>query len=504
MNVLPDILGSGGDDDLALVAGTSPVRYGELRAEVRNLAAALAHGGLGRGDRVLILLPNDASFVIGMFATWRAGGVVLPMDCRSPPEQVVRLARDCDATGILCDARVAAQLEGRWGDISSLRIVFVRGPTAPGAGGAIASLRYEDAICFDGPAPALAARPEEFALLAYTSGSTGCPKGAIHSHASLLSSLIFTRDHLRLVRDDRVLVSFPLYHLFSLRVVLVHLMVGATVIVAPDILAGLKAAPATRPNALVLVPAACALVVDNFASALAQCAPLVRRVCIGSAAIAPALLERLRRLLPHARVYIPYGMTEARIGFLEPVPGRAERRLGAVDPNLELRVLDENGRPVEKGIGEIVLRGPALMRGYWHGTERENARLHAEGLRTGDLMEVTERGERFLIGRLDDVINVGGEKVFPAEVEAVLLSHPAIRDVRVTGAEDPRGVRGHVVRAAIVLEPAAMLDRDDLLAHCRARLEPYKLPVIVDVVPEIGRNDMGKVARPMPLGGGVS
>jgi acyl-CoA synthetase (AMP-forming)/AMP-acid ligase II len=142
-----------------------------------------------------------------------------------------------------------------------------------------------------------------------------------------------------------------------------------------------------------------------------------------------------------------------------------------------------------------VLRGSALMLGYWHNRDSENAAIRRDGLHTRDLMEVDAGGGRFLVGRLDDVVSVGGEKVFPAEVEAALLSHPRILDARVGGEADPRGVRGQVVKASIVLKPNAEFDREAILAHCRARLEPYKIPVILETVASIPRNEMGKVAR---------
>jgi acyl-CoA synthetase (AMP-forming)/AMP-acid ligase II len=312
----------------------------------------------------------------------------------------------------------------------------------------------------------------------YTSGSTGHPKGVMHSHESLLSSLRFTRDHLGVGGGDRVLIPLPLYHLFAFRVLLVHLLAGAAVILAPDVLAGLKRAPQTQPNALILVPAACALLTERFEAALARCAPWLRRVSVGSAALSPALLGRLDKLLPDTAIHIPYGMTEARIGFLEAVPGRPERRFAAVDPSLELHAVDEQGAPVERGVGEIVVRGSGLMLGYWHARDEENARMRREGFRTRDLMEITATGERYLLGRIDDVISVGGEKVFPLEVESVLLACPQIRDARVSGAEDP---------------PEERFDREALLAHCRARLEPYKIPQIIETAPEIARDSMGKV-----------
>ena len=135
------------------------------------------------------------------------------------------------------------------------------------------------------------------------------------------------------------------------------------------------------------------------------------------------------------------------------------------------------------------------MLGYWHNRDEENARIRTHGFHTRDLMEIAPDGERFLVGRKDDVISVGGEKVFPAEVEAALLAHPSVRDVCVLGADDPRGILGQIVKAAIVLRGDAPFDPDAILSHCRDRLEPYKIPSLLEPVAEIPRDDMGKVAR---------
>lgn len=497
--LLSEILEAGADRAPALVcagsSGESVVAYADLRARVRSVASWLSGAGLRLGERVLVVLPNAPSFPTAICAVWGAGGVIVPMDYRSPAEQIVRIARDCTATAIVCDGLVFSRLEGRVREIPSLRIALVADPRPATYRLHIPVTPLASALSTGGPSPETEDDPGALAALVYTSGSTGRPKGVMHSHESLLASLVFTRDHLGVEPADRVLLSFPMYHLFSLRVLLVHLLAGASVVPAADILAGLKRARETRPNALILVPAACAILVRRFTGALRECAPTIRRVSIGSAAISPALLDEVQALLPDARIHIPYGMTEARIGFLEACPGRVERRIAAVDPKLDLRVQSEDGGIVERGVGEIVLRGPALMIGYWHNRDSENRAIREKGFHTRDVAEVAADGARFLAGRMDDVISVGGEKVFPNEVEAALLAHPRIRDARVVGDDDPRGVRGQVVHASVVLEQGVAFDPDEILVHCRRHLEPYKLPAVVEAVAEIARNDMGKVAR---------
>lgn len=498
LSMLPTMLDAGRDDDPAIVSDGETTTYGSLRRDVARLAAVLRERGLEPGQRVLLGFPNGPSFFVALLAAWCCGAVVVPIDARSPVNRAMRIARDCEATAILADGVVFSRLEPQLGELPSLRLSVVERPRPSSYPHAAAVLAWA-ALLDDGPKARPwgegGGRPEPLptALLAYTSGSTGHPKGVLLGSEGLLASLEFTRDHLRLAADDRVLVAFPLYHLFSLRVSLAHLLTGATVIAERDLFAGLHRASKTQPTALALVPAACRLIVDRFAPVLREVADGIRRVSVGSAALSPALLGQLRSLLPGATIHIPYGMTEARIGFLDPDAETSERRLLAHDPRLQLRVLDEADEPVCSGVGELVLRGPALTQGYWHQREVDNAAMRRDGLRTRDLMRVAEDGTWSLVGRLDDVLSVGGEKVFPLEVEFALRNHPAVVDARVTGAPDPSGVRGQIVVAHVVLAPDHALDEAALRAYCRQHVEPYKVPTRVQAVVEIPRNAMGKI-----------
>jgi len=492
--MLPGLLEAGSDGDPAIVSDGKTVTYGELRRDVERLASGLAASGVAVGSRVLIAFPNSPSFVVAVFAAWRCGAVVVPIDARTPVARAMGIARDCEVDTILADGAVFTRFEPQLTELPSLRRTVVENPRPSSYVHAGESLLWHAVI--EGnhpPAPQPEQGPTTLGMLAYTSGSTGRPKGVMHGHEGLVASLVFTRDHLELTPHDRVLVAFPMYHLFSFRVTLAHLMVGATVIVERDLFAGLRRAADTKPTALALVPAACQLLVDRFASVLTRLGDDVERVSIGSAAISPKLLERLRQRLPNAAFHIPYGMTEARIGFLDSEAESSDRRLVAHDPMLELRVLDDEGKSVTAGIGELVLQGRALTLGYWHQRAVDNETMRREGLRTRDLMRVAADGSMSLVGRLDDVISVGGEKVFPLEVEFALRSHPSVTDARVSGVPDP--VRGQIVVADVVLAQSHALDVDALRVHCRSQLEPYKIPVEVNAVAEIPRNAMGKIVE---------
>ena len=492
--MLPGLLEAGSDGDPAIVSDGKTVTYGELRRDVARLAAGLVASGVAAGSRVLVAFPNGPSFIVAVFAAWRCGAVVVPIDARTPVARAMGIARDCEVDTILADGVVFSRFEPQLTELPSLKRTVVEKPRPSSYVHAGDSLLWDALIAAEHPdAPELEQEPAALGMLAYTSGSTGRPKGVMHGREGLVASLVFTRDHLGLASGDRVLVAFPMYHLFSFRVTLAHLMVGATVIAERDLFAGLRRAADTKPTALALVPAACQLLVDRFASVLQRLGDDVRRVSVGSAAISPKLLGRLRELLPNATFHIPYGMTEARIGFLDPDATSSERRLLAHDPMLKLRVAEADGEPVTDGIGELVLLGRALTLGYWHQRAVDNEAMRREGLRTRDLMRVNPDGSMSLVGRLDDVISVGGEKVFPLEVEFALRSHPSVIDARVTGMPDP--VRGQKVHADVVLAEAHELDVDALRVHCRSQLEPYKIPVDVAAVAEIPRNAMGKVVE---------
>ncbi len=458
----------------AIVSEGTAVTYSELRKRSESLSAALARNGVGTGERVLVLLPNGLAFDEAIFGAWQAGCVVVPVDHRAPVGRILHLAKDASASAMICAEPILGRVESRLGETPSVRLVINASSNRVGHEIYRVATGVDPADVEYSPASAT-----DVALLAYTSGTTGQPKGVMHSHDSLMSSLDFTVRHLGLDADDRVLIALPLWHLFALRVLLAHLMVGATAVIEHDILAGIGRALTTRPNAMILVPAAGTMLAGEFAMPLARLSPLLRRLSIGAAPITTSLLDKLGKLLPETQLDLPYGMTECRIAYLEPIGERHDRRFLATDPELEISVVAPNGELVEEGMGEIVIRGRGLMVGYWHNTAIENHELRRVGFRTGDLAEVTAGGDRFLLGRLDTVIDVGGEKVFPAEVEAVLLTHPQIADAEVTAIPDPRGIRGEVVKARVVI--VGHLERRDIDLHCRRYLEPFKIPAMIEV-----------------------
>ena len=212
--------------------------------------------------------------------------------------------------------------------------------------------------------------------------------------------------------------------------------------------------------------------------------------------MAPERFARLTGMLPTTPVHFAYGLTEARVGYLAPGKDGSLNRIAHVATGLEAEVVGENGRAVPLGeSGEILLRGKGLMRGYWGGSDEESSTLRERGFYTGDLGRRSENGELLLLGRLDEMLKVGGRKVNPVEVEMVINKHPKIVESAVVGLPDPQGVFEHELHAFVVAPRDAKLSQSELLAHCRRFLEPYKIPAQVHFHPSLPKSPVGKVSK---------
>jgi long-chain acyl-CoA synthetase len=345
--------------------------------------------------------------------------------------------------------------------------------------------------------PWTAADPDEIVSISYTSGSTGTPKGVCHTHASWLAGARFTCDYPGVTPADTMIIPLPLYHGLAFRQILGYALAGVSLLIATDIYQALKFLRERRGTALLLVPAACNLVMHHFASVLREADAFLRYVEIGAAPLEPERLRQLGKLLPTTPVHLPYGLTEARVAFLKPGQGGRLNRISAIAPGLELKVIDGDGQPVGPGqTGEILLRGRGLMKGYWGWSEEQCARLRDQGFRTNDLACINSDGEPELLGRADDVLKIGGRKVIPQEVEAVLNRHPAVAESAVVGLPDPRGVFERELRAYVVLmDKDRKISEAELQVYCRGCLEPYKVPVRFSFRRSLPKSAVGKLLR---------
>ena len=466
--------------------------YGELLDRIDRLAAELAAGGVGRGDRVGYLGLNDPMFLITLFAAARIGAVFVPLNYRLTAAELGYILADAGVHTLLADARHAA----------------VAGPvlTGPGVRRALAL----SAVPGWEPLPDLLAnrgrlaapvhpRSDEVAVIMYTSGTTGLPKGAMLTHGNLFWNNVNALLSFDVSQDDVLLVAAPLFHIGGLNVTtLVTLQKGGQIVLMPAFDPGqaLKLIAEYRVTTMFGVPAMFLFMsqVPEFAAADLSS---VRFLICGGAPVPETLISRYGQ---RGIAFVQgYGLTEtaplALVLRADEVSVKAGAAGHAVLPLSDVRLVDAENNPVAPGErGEICVRGPQVMAGYWHNREATDAVIDAGGwFHTGDIGQADQDGYVYVVDRLKDMVITGGENVYPAEVEAVLYHHPAIAEVAVLGT--PHEQWGEAVTAVVALNPGAALTLEELSAFARDKLAGYKIPLRLEFVDALPRNPAGKVLK---------
>jgi acyl-CoA synthetase (AMP-forming)/AMP-acid ligase II len=464
--VLPELIGRGRrahPGRAALVFGDQERTHAELHQRAAQLATVLEAEGIGPGDRVALLLHNGFEFVESLLAAHILGAVAVPINFRLAADEIDYIRRDSGAAVLIeagsHEARVTA-----------------------------APPRAEQApLASDAPA-----------LMCYTSGTTGRPKGAVLTHGNLVASTQSWIHEMGAGPDDVWLSGMPLFHIGGINGLLPFLALGATSIVTPT--TGFDPAAAierlerhgvtmtifvpTQWDAICADPKIATMDRERLRVAMWAASPATRRT-----------LERLRETFPAAAIVSAYGQTEMS-GATTLLKGPdATRKMGSVGKpmrGVELRVADDDLGDVETGeVGEVVYRGPNVMAGY-HDNPQATAEAFAGGwFHSGDLARLDDEGYLWLVDRKKDLIISGGENVYPAEVERVLHEHPAVAEAAVLGIPHEHWVETPI---AFVVTQAEVTE-DELIAHCRDRLAGYKKPSKVIQVEELPRNAAGKVLK---------
>ena len=466
--------------------------YGELLDRIDRLAAELAAGGVGRGDRVGYLGLNDPMFLITLFAAARIGAVFVPLNYRLTAAELGYILADAGVHTLLADARHAA----------------MAGPVPTGSG--VRRALALSAVPGWEPLPDLLAnrgrlaapvhpRSDEVAVIMYTSGTTGGPKGAMLTHGNLFWNNVNALLCFDVSQDDVSLVAAPLFHIGGLNVTtLVTLQKGGQIVLMPAFDPGqaLKLIAEYRVTTMFGVPAMFLFMsqVPEFAAADLSS---VRFLICGGAPVPETLISRYGQ---RGIAFVQgYGLTEtaplALVLRADEVSVKAGAAGHAVLPLSDVRLVDAENNPVAPGErGEICVRGPQVTAGYWHNREATDAVINAGGwFHTGDIGQADQDGYVYVVDRLKDMVITGGENVYPAEVEAVLYHHPAIAEVAVLGT--PHEQWGEAVTAVVALNPGAALTLEELSAFARDKLAGYKIAPRLEFVDALPRNPAGKVLK---------
>ncbi|OKJ99534.1 AMP-dependent synthetase [Streptomyces sp. CB03234] len=486
-------------DEVALVdgAGDLTLTYGMLDAYHRRVAAALAEAGLRKGDVLALHSPNTVAYPVVFYGATRAGAAVTTVHPLATPEEFAKQLRDSSARWIvtvsplLAAARRAAELAGGVAEI------FV----CDQAEGHRSVLEMLGSAA---PEPAVAIDPDEdVAVLPYSSGTTGVPKGVMLTHRSIATNLAQLEPAIPMGPGDRILAVLPFFHIYGLTALMnAPLRQGATVVVLPrfELDQFLAAIEKHRINALYVAPPIVLALAKHPAVARYDLSSL-EYVVSAAAPLDARLAQACARRLGLPPVRQAYGMTELSPGThvvpldaTDPPPGA----VGKLLPGTEMRILSlddpaEDAGPGEEG--EIAIRGPQVMKGYLGRPDATAAMIDAEGwVHTGDIGRVDADGWLFVVDRVKELIKYKGFQVAPAELEALLLTHDGVADAAVIGAYDEDG--NEVPKAYVVRQPdAGELTADDIIAFVAGKVAPYKKIRRVEFIDGVPRAASGKILR---------
>lgn len=479
-------------------AGT--LSYSGIDAAVGGLAVALQHRGLAPGEHVALLLGNGRECLVAYFGTVRAGAVPVSLHPQLAGEELRQLLSHCGATTVIAEPGCTTAVDAVRGVLPAHR--YFVAPTATGAAAQpVAPAGWELLRAEPGELLPVRVDPQGVAALHYTSGTTGGPKGVLHTHGAILATADVKAAAYRVHQGSALFCSPPLNHAtaWSSIVHVALLVAGGAVVLTrrrePTWVADLLAA--RRVTFMWTVPTTYLLLLDLPDLAARDLTAL--EACLFAGLPMPREgVERLHAALPHVRLIATYGQTEAGGGTIiqgEELLLRPDS-VGRPLPGKEVRVADAVGRDCPPGtVGDILLRGPGTMLGYYKDPGATAASLRDGWLRTGDVGYLDADGYLCVLARTVEMINCGGEKISPREVEEALLSHPAVREAAVLGLPDR--YYGEMVAAVVTLREGLAATAADLQAHCRARVAYYKVPTRVDIVPALPRTALGKVQKPL-------
>jgi len=467
--------------------------YAELDARANRVGHALLAQGIRPGDRVALLLGNGVEYVETYFALAKIGAVMVPLNWRLVPDELAFIVGDAGALALVHDAEFDGAAAALLSADTPLRVSLRVG----GGGGPAGSLDY-GALRDAAPAAPHPCQAGEGDLLfvMYTSGTTGLPKGAMHTHGTMAAASVTINMTSDQRYGDRYLQLLPLFHVGALTPVTAAFHRGATIVMmrAFDPARVFAVIQEERITTGLAVPA-----MLNFMLAAgkpeAHDHSSLRWLMSGAAPVPPALIERYAEL--GIEIHQVYGLTESCGPACLISPDAALAKVGSTGPaffHTDVRVVDEAGRDVAPGaIGEVIVRGAHVMKGYWNRPDATAEAIRDGWLHTGDLATVDADGFVYIRDRKKDMIITGGENVYPAEVEAVLARHPDVLECAVIGMPSARW--GESPAAVVVARPGARLEPAALIAFCGGKLARYKLPRVVELVEEIPRNPTGKVLK---------
>lgn len=474
----------------AIVWNEKEYSFKDLDSMSNKFAHALLEKGVGKGDRICIFMQNSPEFVISHFGIIKAGCITVPLNVMYRRRELVHMVNDSGATVMVTsESNLPYVLEVK-NDLRSLKEIIVTSLNVPE--GCLSFYRFLD-NGIDKPTN-VRNSDEDVAVICYTSGTTGRAKGAMITHSNFISNISTLSQLWELTDRDRLMMALPMFHVHGLGIA-VHGMVycGYTMILlerfdAKKVMEGIDKYKCTVfmgvPTMYIKL-----LELDDCKYDLSS----MRLWTVGSAPMPVDAMEKFKERYGF-ELLERYGMTETAV-VIASNPLKGKRKPGSVGlpiPGVEVKIVDDEDNPLPVNeVGEIVVRGPNVMKGYWNRPQETEEAFRNGWFHTGDLGKIDEEGYLHIVGRKKEMIISGGFKIFPREVEEVLHTHPKVKEVAVVGIPDP--VRGESVKAYIVLKDGTTATEKELDEFCRNNLAAFKVPRIYEFVSSIPRTPSGKI-----------
>ncbi|MFL5802593.1 MAG: long-chain-fatty-acid--CoA ligase [Roseiflexaceae bacterium] len=475
-------------DKPAILFEGAQLRYSDLNQRANRLANALKANGVRRGDRVALYLPNIPEFAVCYCAILKAAAIAVSINAIFKSEEVRYIVDDSGAKALFTTGDLLPNVPRA--ELPSLQHVVVCTGDAQG------NPSLDDWLSKgSSEGQAIDMAPDEPALLLYTSGTTGFPKGATLTHGNVVSNMYATAHHTGYRPDDRMALFLPLFHVFGQNFIMNATFNACATLVLyrrfiPDQV--LDSIGRDRVTMFFAVPT---IYINLLNMDLSKYDLSAIRYDFSAAATMPQEISRRWTERFGRPVYEGYGLTECSPFACYNHDFRHKfGSVGTAVENFELKILDEDDHELPLGQwGEICIKGPGVMQGYW-GRPADTARALRNGwLHSGDIGTIDDEGYVYIVDRVKDMINVSGFKVWPAEVEQLLYRHPAVKELAVYGAPDP--IKGEMVCAAIVLKQGATATSEEIIAFCREQMAVYKAPESVEFVGELPKSATGKILK---------
>jgi long-chain acyl-CoA synthetase len=461
--------------------------YSDFYEKAKRVAAYFQQKGYEKEDIIALYALNSDTFLVCYFGIQLGGFTAMPVNTKLAAPEVEYIFSNSEAKALIYDVRIEDVINDAAHEFQD--VLTIGGEDAAGRIMGDVSLEFEP----------VSLQAEDTAVVMYTSGTTGKPKGVMLTHANVQAAAEIWSEAMAITEQDRMLISTPLFHCAAAHVFVVPVThKGGSLVIeeafSPDkTLDMLKSA---QPTMFFGVPAMYSIIL-NLPDIKKVELPTLRLFCYGAAPMPYELVKKLKETFPNVSVQNCYGQTENAPAASSLKDHFALDKIGSVGevlPQTEIQVVDEFGDPLPAGqVGEIVVRGPQVMKGYLRNEEATRQTIKNGWMYSGDLGKFDEDGLLYIVDRKKDMIIRGGENVYPVEVEEVLYQIPQLLEAAVVGV--PHEVYGEVPKAYVVLKVGQSISEEDIKAHCATQLAKYKVPVEVEYLAELPRNASGKVLK---------